>query len=318
MASLVESAILNKKLAHAYLLVGRAFDDKEQIALETACFLNCSKDDKWQKGACAKLHFNGQKLDNACQNCRWLIDREHPQAWLVLDSEGKKSGKIPVEKARLLSEELAKTSIYWRVIVVPEANSEAFHRPPANALLKTLEEPGENTLFFLFAQSVEEVLPTLTSRCQVIPTTMTYSFGLWTNDKKAINGRQDEKQKTDDAPPLAYELNLKLAPFLKKDHASAAEFIHFAQEIKAFAEPNDALEEIIDFVAAEEIKRLASKARENQATLTYLTDLLALAETTKQQVDHYVSEKAAIEVFAQSLRNLKVKHARELSLGKTR
>jgi DNA polymerase-3 subunit delta' len=37
----------------------------------------------------------------------------------------------------------------------------------ANALLKTLEEPGEGVLFFLTANREEDVLPTIRSRCSI-------------------------------------------------------------------------------------------------------------------------------------------------------
>ncbi len=39
----------------------------------------------------------------------------------------------------------------------------------ANCLLKTLEEPPDNNLLILTAESSQEVLSTLTSRCQVVP-----------------------------------------------------------------------------------------------------------------------------------------------------
>ena len=42
-------------------------------------------------------------------------------------------------------------------------------REAANSLLKTLEEPPENNLLILTAEASQEILPTLTSRCQVIP-----------------------------------------------------------------------------------------------------------------------------------------------------
>jgi DNA polymerase-3 subunit delta' len=40
--------------------------------------------------------------------------------------------------------------------------------PAADALLKTLEEPPETTRFFLLAQVLENVLPTVRSRCGVV------------------------------------------------------------------------------------------------------------------------------------------------------
>ena len=39
----------------------------------------------------------------------------------------------------------------------------------ANALLKTIEEPPDGVVFILLARSVASVLPTIVSRCQVVP-----------------------------------------------------------------------------------------------------------------------------------------------------
>ena len=52
------------------------------------------------------------------------------------------------------------------VVVIEEAQTMA--ESPANALLKTLEEPGKATLILL-ATSTDSLLPTLVSRCQRIP-----------------------------------------------------------------------------------------------------------------------------------------------------
>jgi DNA polymerase-3 subunit delta' len=50
-----------------------------------------------------------------------------------------------------------------RVIVIYPA--EAMNVAAANALLKSLEEPGPNTVFILVAHSVDALLPTMVSRC---------------------------------------------------------------------------------------------------------------------------------------------------------
>ncbi len=62
-------------------------------------------------------------------------------------------GRPPLEAARSL-------------VVIEQAETMA--EPAANALLKTLEEPGPATLILL-APSVDALLPTLVSRCQRIP-----------------------------------------------------------------------------------------------------------------------------------------------------
>jgi DNA polymerase-3 subunit delta' len=52
-----------------------------------------------------------------------------------------------------------------RVVILDQVQT--LHPAAANALLKTLEEPPEETIFFLIAPSASSVLPTLRSRCQV-------------------------------------------------------------------------------------------------------------------------------------------------------
>lgn len=53
-----------------------------------------------------------------------------------------------------------------KIVVIEDAD--ALNHQAASALLKTLEEPA-NTLFILMASSVQTLLPTIISRCQIIP-----------------------------------------------------------------------------------------------------------------------------------------------------
>ena len=55
----------------------------------------------------------------------------------------------------------------------------SFNTESSNALLKTLEEPGEKTHFFIIISSVENVMPTLRSRLTVI------DFGLGSSASKS-------------------------------------------------------------------------------------------------------------------------------------
>ena len=38
----------------------------------------------------------------------------------------------------------------------------------SNMLLKTIEEPGDETVFILLTEDIRKLLPTIVSRCQVI------------------------------------------------------------------------------------------------------------------------------------------------------
>ena len=80
----------------------------------------------------------------------------------------KKKTQISVEQVREVCERLAMSAMNggWKIAFIK--NADALSNAAANALLKTLEEPKGKTLFILRAPSIESVLPTVASRCQVI------------------------------------------------------------------------------------------------------------------------------------------------------
>lgn len=58
----------------------------------------------------------------------------------------------------------------------------------ANAFLKNLEEPGENLIYILTATNINNVLPTIVSRCQIIKSDNTQQkVGKQANYKDALN-----------------------------------------------------------------------------------------------------------------------------------
>lgn len=46
---------------------------------------------------------------------------------------------------------------------------ETMRKETANAFLKLLEEPSDRLMFILTTESIDSLLPTITSRCQHIP-----------------------------------------------------------------------------------------------------------------------------------------------------
>jgi DNA polymerase-3 subunit delta' len=73
---------------------------------------------------------------------------------------------ITVKQVRELGEFMGMTAALspWRVAVVDTVDELA--GPGANALLKMLEEPPSNTLFFLVSHAPGRLLPTIRSRCR--------------------------------------------------------------------------------------------------------------------------------------------------------
>ena len=100
----------------------------------------------------------------------------------------KKSGVIAVAEGKVILQKLslaASTAGYrFMVIWLPEK----MNRQTANMLLKSIEEPTEQTVFILITHNPEEVLTTISSRCQqmrVLPLsadevaqTLTGEFGI--------------------------------------------------------------------------------------------------------------------------------------------
>jgi len=57
-------------------------------------------------------------------------------------------------------------------------NSELLTQDAANALLKTLEEPPENSIIILLAETHDEMLKTIVSRCRIVKIPRKISFSL--------------------------------------------------------------------------------------------------------------------------------------------
>jgi len=96
--------------------------------------------------------------------------RSHPDMrWLerlINEKTGNLARNISVDQVRELGEFMSMTAALspWRVAVIDSVDD--LETSGANALLKILEEPPANTLFFLVSHSPGRLLPTIRSRCR--------------------------------------------------------------------------------------------------------------------------------------------------------
>ncbi len=143
-----------KALAQAYILSGPDINPKNKIAISLALYLNCS---------------NETKPCGICLNCKWISTNSHPKNPLYLrPKEDSKKQVITVADCEELQNALSKSDETYRVVIIEDATTNCFKADTANKLLKTLEEPPANTVFFLFAPDTELVLRTIVSRAQEI------------------------------------------------------------------------------------------------------------------------------------------------------
>ena len=101
-----------------------------------------------------------------CKSCALIQAGNHPD---LLHIEPEAVGKpIKIDAIRQVNLFARKTAQQGgqRVIIINPA--EAMNINAANALLKSLEEPGGNTVFILVSARSADMLPTIRSRCQMV------------------------------------------------------------------------------------------------------------------------------------------------------
>lgn len=135
------------------MFVGPAQVGKLTAALEFAMAVNCLKPESLGCGT--------------CRECVAIGALNHPDVRVWDVPEGEKTFKV--ERVRELIGALGYHPYQGRRKVHIVAGMDAIGLAGANALLKTLEEPPPSTTLVLLSKDAESVLPTILSRCQVIP-----------------------------------------------------------------------------------------------------------------------------------------------------
>ena len=101
-----------------------------------------------------------------CESCVLFNAGNYPDFFHLEPEEGKTSIKIDV--IRQLSASLALSAQYTKTRVVIIDPADAMLHQASNSLLKTLEEPSENTCLILIAHQASKIPITIRSRCQLV------------------------------------------------------------------------------------------------------------------------------------------------------
>jgi DNA polymerase III subunit delta' len=173
-----------ERLPHALLLHGARGIGKRRFARALAHALLCESPDE-AGYACGR-----------CAGCELLAADNHPDLRLLMpeadlplrdsaagdppDGEDaadaarspKASRAILIDQVRATSEFLSLAAHRGGRRVVIAAPAEALNGPAANALLKQLEEPPAGVVFVVVSDDLDAVLPTVRSRCVLLPMPM--------------------------------------------------------------------------------------------------------------------------------------------------
>lgn len=132
---------------HAWLFVGPPGSGRSNAAIAFGAALVCPD------AGCG-----------SCEDCVAVLAGTHPDVEVVRP-EGL-SYKTEEARNLVVRADLAPTRARWHVIVLEDADR--LTESANNVLLKSIEEPASRSVWLLCAPSVEDLLPTVRSRCQVI------------------------------------------------------------------------------------------------------------------------------------------------------
>jgi DNA polymerase III subunit delta' len=151
----LQRTIANKRNRHAYLITGSRQIGKMQLALTFAMVLNCTHEDSSAR-PCMQ-----------CRSCKLINSGNHPD--MLFSQVDEKTGILKIESIRELMRLIALKPFSSRYRIAIFDDFDAAQDRAQDALLKTLEEPPPHAVLILLAESAENIMPTITSRCQIIP-----------------------------------------------------------------------------------------------------------------------------------------------------
>ncbi|MBU1100729.1 MAG: DNA polymerase III subunit gamma/tau [Bacteroidetes bacterium] len=144
----LKNAILKNRIAHAFIFAGPRGVGKTTTARILAKSLNCTNPHEGEP----------------CNECDLCISFHNSQSLDIIEIDGASNRRI--EEIRTLRESVkyAPSKGTHKIYIIDEVHmltTESF-----NALLKTLEEPPEHTIFIFATTDIHKVPLTIISRCQ--------------------------------------------------------------------------------------------------------------------------------------------------------
>lgn len=137
-------------MTHAWLFTGPPGSGRSNAAIALAAALEC------EQAGCGE-----------CHACHTVLTGSHADVSVIRTEKL----SIGVDEVRDLVRRsaLAPVGRRWQILIIEDADR--LTEQACNALLKAIEEPTERTVWMLCTPTVEDMLPTIRSRCRLVTLT---------------------------------------------------------------------------------------------------------------------------------------------------
>ena len=150
---LLRNSLKQKRVPHAYLFIGPQGVGKKLTAINLAKALNCEG--------------SAEIPCDRCVSCKKIEAFIHPDVKYIYPTGPSLS--ITIDNIRELRTQISFKTYEGKKKVYVIVDAENMGIQAANCLLKTLEEPPENSILILTSMNIHLLLQTIVSRCQVVP-----------------------------------------------------------------------------------------------------------------------------------------------------
>ena len=273
------NAFKNHTLSHAYLLVGNPGTPLYEVAQYLAKSILC---DDPSPLAC-----------NNCITCMRIDSDNYPD---IIKLDGSKA-IIKKEDVLNIENRFEKTAFETKGIMIYIVNQVENMRVEAvNSMLKFLEEPESEIYAFLTTNNVNNILPTIVSRCQVLPL-------ISMPRDKVIRDAQGLLVEQDDAELLSYFYN---------DGELIYDFLMDEEESDNYKEAKKALNGLLDVMSGGNRKDVVYYSQTNivpliktKEELRFFVDLLS--QVYEDVLNVQLNREISLKFYEESLGNLSTK-----------
>jgi len=327
------TAVRNNRLSHALLFRGIGGVGKLPLAIATGQYINC-------------LEPSAEDSCGNCANCRKIAQGIHPDVHFILPIIAKSHGgesfttddylpvfrehffknpylslaewagmtdaenkqiSISIAEIRALRRkvELKAFEAPYKVVIIWHV--EKIRTEAANAFLKLLEEPPENTVILMTTEDTTQILPTILSRCQIVPT---HRIPQDTIKDVLINEHHIEYNLADE---LAHLSGGSLSKALDMaQHSQSSYALSFMEWMRECYKPNPQLKKMMEW--ADELAKQPKEYHKLyfEYALQKLRDALMFYVQTPEIAFAAKNERDFLEKFGASLDLVRIEKARVL------